>query len=28
LHDGCGGKKDLESAERLLKKHTASQPTG
>lgn len=24
LHDSCGGKKDLESAERLLKKHTAS----
>lgn len=23
LHDGCGGKKDLESAERFLKKHTA-----
>jgi len=23
LHDSCGGKKDLESAERLLKKHTA-----
>ncbi|NWB91596.1 terminase endonuclease subunit [Pseudomonas agarici] len=22
LHDACGGKKDLESAERLLKKHT------
>jgi hypothetical protein len=24
LHDGCGGKKDLEGAERLLKKHTAA----
>jgi hypothetical protein len=24
LHSSCGGKKDLESAERLLKKHTAS----
>lgn len=24
LHDGCGGKKDLDSAERLLKKHTAT----
>lgn len=24
LHDGCGGKKDLESAERLLKKHAAA----
>lgn len=23
LHSSCGGKKDLESAERLLKKHTA-----
>ncbi len=23
LHDGCGGKKDLDSAERLLKKHAA-----
>jgi hypothetical protein len=23
LHDSCGGKKDLEGAERLLKKHTA-----
>jgi len=24
LHDGCGGKKDLDSAERLLKKHAAT----
>lgn len=24
LHDGCGGKKDLDGAERLLKKHTAT----
>ena len=24
LHDGCGGKKDLEGAERLLKKHSAA----
>lgn len=24
LHDSCGGKKDLESAERLLKKHAAT----
>jgi hypothetical protein len=24
LHDACGGKKDLEGAERLLKKHAAS----
>ncbi|MBD8236978.1 terminase endonuclease subunit [Pseudomonas fluorescens] len=23
LHDGCGGKKDLDGAERLLKKHAA-----
>ncbi|MBS5840570.1 MAG: terminase endonuclease subunit [Pseudomonas sp.] len=23
LHDGCGGKKDLDNAERLLKRHTA-----
>lgn len=28
LHEACGGKKDLEHAERFLKKHTASQPTG
>ncbi len=28
LHDGCGGKKDLENAERLQKKHAVSQPTG
>ncbi len=28
LHDGCGGKKDLENAERLQKKYMASQPTG
>lgn len=24
LHDGCGGKKDLDGAERLLKKHAAT----
>ena len=24
LHDGCGGKKDLDGAERLLKKHVAT----
>jgi len=24
LHDSCGGKKDLDGAERLLKKHTAT----
>lgn len=28
LHDGCGGKKDLERAESVLKKYTASQPIG
>jgi len=28
LDQACGGKKDLEHAERFLKKHTASQATG
>ncbi|MFP3700489.1 terminase, partial [Burkholderia sp. SIMBA_013] len=26
LHSNCGGKKDLERVERLLKKHTAPAP--